>query len=308
MRYRTLGRTGIRVSELAFGAGPVSGLMTGDDYAAQAATLRRAIDLGANWIDTAPGYGQGKSEENIGRALRDIGRPAVHFATKVRLSIDQLADIRGAVTASVEASLRRLDVPSVTLLQLHNGLTARREDEPFSLAPADVLPAGGVLDAFRAVRDAGLVRHIGLTGTGQPSALREVIRSGGFDTVQVPYHLLNSSAGRAVGPAFTDTDYGNIIADCADRNLGVFAIRVFAGGALLDQEPSAHTHTTPFFPLALYERDRQKARDRAAAVGSLKGAALWFVLGDRRVHSAIIGFGAPTQVEELVRLADEKTG
>ena len=72
MHYRTLGRTGLRVSAVAFGAGPVSGLMTGDDHAAQAAALRRAIELGINWIDTAPGYGQGKSEANIGRALAEI--------------------------------------------------------------------------------------------------------------------------------------------------------------------------------------------------------------------------------------------
>src|SRR5919206_3512542 len=91
MHYRTLGRTGVRVSVLAFGAGPVSGLMTGDDHAAQLATVRRAVELGVNWFDTAPGYGQSRSEANLGRALRQLGAAgAVHVATKVRLAPEQL--------------------------------------------------------------------------------------------------------------------------------------------------------------------------------------------------------------------------
>jgi len=82
--------------------------------------------------------------------------------------------------------------------------------------------------------------------------------------------------------------------------MGIFAIRVFAGGALLGHEPSAHTYKTPFFPLDLYQRDRQRAAEVARG-GSLKEAALRFVLDDIRVHSAIIGFGSPEHVEELIR-------
>jgi len=304
MRYRILGRTGLRVSPLAFGAGPVSGLMTGKDHTAQVSTLRKAIELGINWIDTAPGYGQGASERNIGRALAEVGRESLHVATKVRLASNQMTDIRGAVRRSVEESLRRLGLPAVTLLQLHNGLTARREDEPYSITPADVLQPGGVLDAFRELRDVGLVRFLGLTGTGHPDAMREAVRSGGFDTIQVPLHMLNPSAARVMPPDFSDTDYGNIIADCAEMKMGVFAIRVFAGGALLGNEPSAHTLKTPFFPLDLYRRDRQQAEHLIAERGSLKETALGFVLYDSRVHSAIIGFGDAGQVEELAVIAD----
>src|SRR5438874_9356677 len=127
MRSRILGRTGLRVSALAFGAGPVSGLMTGDDHATQASALRRAIELGINWIDTAPGYGQGASEANIGQALADLGATELpHVATKVRLAPDQLSNVRDAVRRSLEESLRRLGLPAVALLQLHNGVTAKR--------------------------------------------------------------------------------------------------------------------------------------------------------------------------------------
>jgi aryl-alcohol dehydrogenase-like predicted oxidoreductase len=306
MQYRTLGRTGIRVSALAFGAGPVSGLMTGDDHAAQAATLKRAIAAGINWIDTAPGYGQGKSEANLGRALTEFDYgDDLHLATKVRLGPDDLGDIRKAIRRSVEASLGRLQAPRGTLLQLHNGLTPYRDDEPFSITRADVLGPGGVLEAFRELQAAGLVQFVGLTGTGHPMVTQSVADTGEFDTIQVPYHLLNPSAGRDLPADFAETNYRNIIADCSVMEMGVFAIRVFAGGALLDQPPSAHTLKTPFFPLALYQRDRERARELAGEGKSLKEAALRFVLDDPRVHSAIVGFGTPEHVEELARLVDE---
>jgi aryl-alcohol dehydrogenase-like predicted oxidoreductase len=304
MQYRTLGRTGIRVSALAFGAGPVSGLMTGDDHELQLRTLQRAADLGINWIDTAPGYGQGKSEANIGRAFMHIARrDSIHIATKVRLESDQLGEIESAVRRSIDASLHRLDVTSVTLLQLHNGVTAKRDDEPYSITPCDAL--GPVLDAFAKLREEGLVRFIGLTGTGQPAAMREVVRSGHFDTIQVPYHLLNPSAGQAVPLPEIETNYGNIIADCTDMNMGVFAIRVFAGGALLGREPSAHTLKTPFFPLDLFHRDRVRAKGLHLSPAAIKEGALRFVLDDRRVYSAIVGFGNVEQVEEAVRIVSD---
>ena len=304
MEYRTLGRTELRVSALAFGAGPVAGLMTGDDPAAQLATVRRAVEAGVNWFDTAPGYGQGRSETNLGRVLSELGSPGgVHVATKFRLPAEGFADVRGHVRRSVAESLQRLGAP-ITLLQLHNGITARRGDEPASITPADVLGPGGVLDAFRELRDAGLVAHLGLTGTGQPDALREVVRSGAFDSVQVPYHLLNPSAGRVVPETFDETNHGNIMADCAELGMGVFAIRVFAAGALLGRPPGAHTLTTPYFPLALYERDRERAARFAAESGAgMAGVALRFSLAHPAVTAAIIGFGSQDEVEEAARFA-----
>src|SRR5262245_27190514 len=106
---RTLGRTGIRVSVIAFGAGPVSGLVTGTDQAAQLATVQRAIDAGVNWFDTAPGYGNGRSEVNLGRVLAELGvAGGVHVATKVRVPPEALDNPGDYVRRSVEGSLRVL--------------------------------------------------------------------------------------------------------------------------------------------------------------------------------------------------------
>src|SRR5690349_12207909 len=123
MQYRPLGSTGINVSVLAFGAGPVPATMTSDDPAKQIAVVARAIELGVNWLDTAAGCGQGKSGAALGRGLRGLrAGNRVHVATKVRLADNLLGDIAGAMRKSVDESLSRLSLDRITLLQLHNSL------------------------------------------------------------------------------------------------------------------------------------------------------------------------------------------
>ena len=305
MEYRTLGRTGIRVSAIAFGAGPVSGWMAELTPDEQAAVVRRALDTGITWFDTAAGYGNGLSESSLGRAFARLGFPdGAHVATKVRYPEERLSDIRGYTRESVRASLARLGLRRVTLLQLHNSITAGRGDEPTSLTPEDILGRGGVLDAFRELQVDGLVDFLGLTGIGQPESMRAVVDSGAFDTIQVPFNALNPSAGYPMPAGFAETDYGTIIADCAAQRMGVFAIRVVAGGALAGRPPSAHTHRTPFFPLALYEQDQRRATRIAGLVGparSLPEAAFQFVLAHPHVAAAIIGFREPRELEEASR-------
>ena len=109
----------------------------------------------------------------------------------MRLLPEHLGSIAKHVHNSLVGSLRRLGLERVPLLQLHNSVTAARGDEPTSITPADVLGTGGVLDAFRELHRNGLVAHFGLTGLGQPSALRQVMESGAFATIQIPYNVLN---------------------------------------------------------------------------------------------------------------------
>ena len=304
MQHRTLGKTGLRVSAIAFGAGPISTLMVGDDQRRQCAVVAHAVERGVNWFDTAATYGAGQSEQSLGRALEELGiANQVHVATKVRLTADDLGDIRTAIRKSVDHSLRRLRLPRVTLLQLHNSLTPRRGDEPTSITPHDVLGPGGVADVFEELRAEGLVSHLGLTGIGSPISLAEVVRSGRFETMQVPYHLLNPSAGATVPDDYPDTNYGNIMATCAEMQMGVFTIRALAGGALADNEPSPHTFKTPFFPLALYQRDRQRANALRALLGPnrrLPQEAIRFALANPHVSAAIIGFAEIWQIDEAL--------
>jgi aryl-alcohol dehydrogenase-like predicted oxidoreductase len=309
MQYRSVGRTGIQVSVLSFGAGPVPAVMTAGDPSRQRAVVARALEAGINWFDTAAGYGAGESELALGRAIRELDAASrVHVATKVRLGDADLGDIPAAVRRSLAGSLERLGLARVTLLQLHNSITAGRGNEPTSITPDDVLGPRGVLAAFEELRRDGLALHLGLTALGQPVALRTVLESGSFATIQIPFNLLNRSAGVVVSGRFPEANYGNLIDDCRRREIGVFAIRVFAGGALVGLPPSAHTRQTKFFPLDLYQRDLQRAarlRESLSGRTELADAAVRFVLGQAGVSSALIGFSEPSQVDAAVRAMEQ---
>ena len=108
MNIRTLGRTGIEVSPIAFGAGPIPELMTDDDSGRQQAVLQRAVEAGINWIDTAPFYGNGASETALGWLLHEVSeerRP--YISTKVRFD-SEACDFAGQAERSMAESLYRL--------------------------------------------------------------------------------------------------------------------------------------------------------------------------------------------------------
>jgi aryl-alcohol dehydrogenase-like predicted oxidoreductase len=298
VEYRPLGTTGLRISVISFGCGPVPALLTkSGQEERQQETIRRAVEAGVNWFDTAATYGDGQSELSLGAALAAIGAAGrVHVATKVRLQSSSSESIGEQVRASVAGSLARLRLPGVDVLQVHNSITPARGELPTSITPRDVLGPGGMLEAFEHLRRDGLVGHFGLTGLGDTAALAEVIGSGAFATIQLPFNLL-SAAEQPECP---------VLAACRAHGVAVLAIRVLAGGALAGRPPSDYTKVTKFFPLELYERNRRQAAVLQARLGpgqSLPEAAVRFVLGQPGVVSALIGFSDATQLNEAVRHA-----
>lgn len=307
MRYRTLGRTGLAVSEIGFGTGGVSRLMTEDDHEAQLRAVRGALNQGVTFFDTSAGYGGGRSEANLGRALRALGAEAT-VATKVRLGPEDLADPKGATVASVERSLERLGRESVDLVQIHNLIAPGRE-WPIGLVlePGDILGRGGALEGLRALRDRGQVRFFGLTGLGNPRAIREVAESGAFDTIQVYYNLLNPSAGHPVPPDFSALDYGLLLDRAAEQGMGVLIIRALALGALSDAPNFLGFVDKPppiLSPGSEYEKDvRRAARLRWLAEGeavSLAQAAVRFALMKAGVSTVLCGFSGEAQLDEIL--------
>lgn len=295
LKHRPLGTSGIQISALSFGAGPVAGLMTGNDQRLQLKTVQCALETGINWFDTAPTYGDGLSEINLGRALRELGAAnRVHVATKIRFTEQQPGDVGTTVESSVVASLKRLGVPQVTLIQLHNSITRQRGDQPASITPHAVLRAGGVLDAFKKLKSEGLAHLFGLTGLGDDASLREAIAGGEWSTIQIPVNLLERR------------HYDDLIDASARARLAVLAIRVLAGGAIAGNAPSKHTLQTKFFPLDIYRRDQEQAarlgKSLPAGLG-LQEASIRYVLGDAQVATALIGFAGPEQIQEAVRFA-----
>jgi len=307
MEYRVLGRTGIRVSEIGFGCGNVGGLMVRGSRDEQVEAVSRALELGIDYFDTAPSYGDGRSEANLGRVLEELG-PDVTVATKVRIGAGDLDDIPGAVERSLEASLKRLKRDSVDVLQLHSRVALERDGEGWSgaIGIGDVLGEGGVADAFDALRSRGLTRFNGFTGIGEAEALHRVVESGRLDVVQAYCNMINPSAGWDVPEGFSGYDFGRLIDKAAGRGMGVAAIRVMAAGAV-GGERAREGHATPvvrgpLVPGGEYVDDEAKANSLgfmvSGDVSSLPEAAIRFVLMHTGVSVVLVGLSDLRQIEE----------
>ncbi|HEX2516652.1 MAG TPA: aldo/keto reductase, partial [Chloroflexota bacterium] len=244
MERRALGRTGLEVSALGFGCGAVGGLMVRGDPGAQRRAVERALVAGVRYFDTAPGYGDGRSEENLGRVLREIGAGAAGAVVGTKLRLDPAAATAGgaepAVRESLAASLRRLGRERVDLLQLHNRIVGGEAGVPGeggvgaaagpqasalggALTAEQVL--GPVADALRAVQEEGLAGQVGITATGEPGAVRRVLESGFPATAQVYFNALNPSAGWAGGGGAGGQDFEGLIDVAAGQGVGVIVIR-----------------------------------------------------------------------------------
>ena len=299
MKQTFLGRTGLKISEIAFGGGVTGGILINAMEATRAAALQRAVAAGINWVDTAPVYGNGASEETIGRHLAAL-TPRPHISTKVRLERGDMPDIAGAIRHSLEQSLKRLKSDRVALLQLHNQIgTAVGERLP--LSPRQVL--GQVADTFDQLKNEGLIQASGITATGNTEACLEVIESGRFDAAQIYYNAINPSAAwmRTIAE-WRGQDFCGLIAACWRRNMGMLAIRVMAGGPLASpRRPAKLAVMTTDTDL---DNEVRSAAAVCVALGSGYGTpaqvALRFTLGNRNLASRIVGITELNQLDEAV--------
>jgi len=304
MEHRALGRTGLAVSLLGFGCGNVGGLLIRGTPAERERAVARAVELGVNYFDTAPLYGDGRSEEHLGQVLRAL-RPAVYVGTKVRLAPAELGDVPGAIARSLEASLRRLGLERVDLLQLHNPILATPGGRGVPLAT--VLDA--VVPTLVRLREQGKLRFLGMTALGETAALHRVLEAGGFDTAQVCYNLLNPSAGAAVPAGFPAQDFGGLLGRARAHGVGVIVIRALAGGALsgaLERHPIAVPTVEPIASGPDYATDVERARRldvlvREGHAASVVEAALRFAAAGPGVSTVLVGCSSLAQLEEAAR-------
>ncbi len=304
MQYRMLGSTGLRVSEIGFGCGNVGGLMVRGSHDAQLDAVRHALDLGINYFDTARAYGEGKSETHLGRVLDEVGERVV-LSTKIRLEADALNDIASAAASEVEQGLARLGRSSVDLIQLHTRLTMKREEGGFAMTPGEVLGPGGVVEAFKRLRDQGRVGFFGFTGLGEVEAIEALVDSGEFHSFQAYYNLLNPSAGQPVPAGFSALDYGRVIDRAAAQGMGVVVIRVLAAGVLSPTpESGGGTSREPLSAGSDYERDVARAHKlgflQDHGLASLPQAAMRFALMKPEVSTVLVGFSNNAQIDEAV--------
>jgi L-galactose dehydrogenase/L-glyceraldehyde 3-phosphate reductase len=298
MRKVFFGRTGLEISELAFGGGVTGGILIDPDEATRYNALKSALAAGINWIDTAPIYGNGESERTIGRHWASLS-PHPHISTKVRLEAEDADDIPGAIERSLEQSLERLRTDSIALFQLHNHL-GRGVGERLALTPEHVLGRHGVADTFDRLKEQGLFHSSGITVAGDTAACLDVINSGRFDAAQVYYNAINPSAAWRRLPAgwHAGQDFCGVVAACSHQNMGVLNIRVWAGGVLASPNPPDR-----LFVMTSDTDLRNEMRCAAAVRSALEGddtpaqAALRFVLGNQDFSSRVIGISTIEQLE-----------
>lgn len=220
MLYRTLGRTGLRVSLLGVGTGGPSnfGQGSGVPEADIHRLVRRALDVGVNIFDSAAGYRE--SEAILGRALRGVPRDRYYVATKFTPEEDNEIASAADVVASVERSLTRLQTDFVEVLQFHGVRPQRYYEVMERLMPTALK-----------LRDQGKCRWLGITEQygedGAHEMLQMALQDDHFDTAMVGYNMLNQSADHLVYP------------QCLERNVGVFIMfavrRVLAAQDRLEQ-------------------------------------------------------------------------
>jgi L-galactose dehydrogenase/L-glyceraldehyde 3-phosphate reductase len=307
MKYNILGRTGLHVSQLGFGCGSIGGLLVRGDYPTMRQVVSRAIELGINYFDTAPQYGNGQSEVNLGAIAREL-RANVLIGTKVRLTGEDMAQIDAAITRSVEGSLRRLGRETIDLIQVHNRIGLQRQPEQ-DRDWVGLHDLEAVMRALERLKQQGKVRFWGFTGLGASEALHEVAVTSGFQAIQVPYNLLNPSAGTAVPPGFPFQDYGQLIDHAAKQEMGVIAIRILAGGALsgtAERHPVAAPSVNPIASEQAYSADVARAQGYTflvedGVVSNLVEAALRFVVSKSGVSTALLGISSRDQLEQAVK-------
>lgn len=299
MRKRRFGRTGLQVSELAFGGGYVGGLLILADDETRRRALARAFEAGINWIDTAPLYGQGRSEEALGWLLAEF-KERPYLSTKVGLDPAKLDDIPGEIERSVQASLRRLRRDSVDLLQLHNPIAARPKTGALrTIGLDDALRAA---DGLERMKSQGLTRFIGLTALGETPAVIRAIDSGRFDSAQVYYNLLNPSAARSMPPAWSGQDFAGVIDACKRHGTAVMAIRVLASGVLASDE--RHGREVAVTESADLGTEQRRAAGVFAVLrdsyGTRAQTAIRFALANPDLCIAVVGLAELRHLDEAI--------
>jgi len=273
MQYKILGRTGLRVSVIGYG-GAVLGIPyylepedTTDAEIQEIYTdaIEHAVELGINYFDTAPGYGNGISETILGRVLPNH-RDQILLASKVTYSGPP-----DAIRKSVEQSLRRLNTDYLDVLQFHGGYFNDRE--------ADEILHGGRLAKLEQLRDEGKTRFIGITAEVPTGALEGLLATNRFDVLHICYNLINQLS------CDHSRQCRGIVALAKQYNMGVVTMRTATSG----------------FLQKLFTREFGNVINTEAVTRM----CINYVLSTPEIDVALVGMRNRREVELNVALADD---
>jgi aryl-alcohol dehydrogenase-like predicted oxidoreductase len=272
MEYVQLGKSGMRISRIAFGC-----MSLGDDYAAGENILHRAVELGINFFDTADLYAKGLNETMVGKALKPY-RQHVYIASKV--GNQWRADGSGwdwnprkeYILEQVEGSLKRLQVDHIDLYQLHGGTIEDNIDES--------------IEAFELLKQQGKISHYGISSI-RPNVIREYVKRSNIVSVMMQYSLLDRR------PEETCLQLLH------ENNIGVLARGTVAQGLLVNKPAKPYlNYSAEEVEKAAKAVQSVTDNDRTAAQMAMR-----FVLRTPGITAAVAGIRTMQQLEEAVEAA-----
>lgn len=299
MHYRTLGRTGIRVSEIGYGSWAIAGGMwKGAVETDSLRALHKAVDLGVNFIDTALVYGDGKSEELVGRFIRErkeqlaiatkIPPKDGHWPARPGTTLEQAFPYAHIIECT-EKSLKNLKAESIDLQQFHVWLDDWTGGQPW-------------IDAIGRLKEEGKIRFAGISiNDHQPESVLKAARSGLIDCFQVIYNIFDQSPEDVLFPL------------CGDLNIGIIVRVPFDEGALTGAITPATTFPEGDWRGWYFRGDRkQEIQDHVgpltAALGqearTLPELALRFCLHPKEVSTVIPGMRTAAHAEMNCAVSD----
>ena len=299
MRYRPLGRTAIQVSEIGYGAWGIGGKQwLGGSDSESVAALRRAFDLGVNFIDTALAYGGGHSEKLVGETIRSApGR--IYIATKVPpknglwparpgIGISKVFPYDYVIECT-EESLRNLKLETIDLQQLHVWNSEWTAGDEWRRA-------------FEDLKKSGKAQAVGVSvNAGQPDSALDLVRTGLVDSIQVVYNI------------FDQTPEANLFPLVRESNVGLLARVPLDEGALTGTITENTVFEKGDFRDWYFRGDRKREvvqhvaalrRDLAGVKGSLPEIALRFCLSSPEVSTVIPGMRRVRNVEANCPVSD----
>ena len=284
MRFRELGNTGLRVSELSYGASSLGGVFHKIDESEGIRAVHTALDLGINLIDVSPYYGLTKAETVLGKALREMDRDRYVLATKCGRYGAEAEDFDFSVdriTTSVDESLERLGVDHLDILQAHD-----IEFGHLDRIVSETIPA------LQKLRDAGKTRFIGITGLPLHVLMKvlDQVPPGTLDTVLSYCHY-----------ELNDTALLEVLPRLEAAGIGVINASPLGMGLLTPREP-------PDWHPAPPEVKRKCAE--AAAYCKARGEsiiklAVQYSVKEPRIASTLVGTANPRNIEQNVAWLNE---
>jgi aryl-alcohol dehydrogenase-like predicted oxidoreductase len=300
MQYRELGRTGLKVSDIGYGAWGIGGAGGGwvgaqDDESLRA--LERFIELGGNFIDTARGYG--RSEELVGRVLREHAGEGLVVATKVPPKNGEWPARDGVpveqtfpgdhIRASVETSLQASGLDAFDVLQFH-------------VWSDEWVGKGDWLETIQALKDEGKIRFFGISiNDHQPENGVELVRSGAIDTVQVIYNVFHQQPEERLLTACRDNGVGVIVRVALDE--GGLTGRITADTRFEDGDFRAR-YFAGDRPAQVEQHVQALVDDLGIGTDDLPDLALRYVLAHPAVSTVIAGMRSVRNVERNAATSD----